>query len=88
MGRITRKGGREVKLDKQDPRAQTLARNIADLIREYERETENRVEGLAIGQSAPGLYDVQLQIRLRARSLDTFTHGTRAGGADKREGEK
>jgi hypothetical protein len=63
-----------VKLDKQDPRAQALARNIADLIREYERETDNRVEGLAIGQSAPGLYDVQLQIRLRARSLDTFTH--------------
>jgi hypothetical protein len=77
-----------VKLDKQDPRAQALARNIADLIREYERETDNRVEGLAIGQSAPGLYDVQLQIRFIARSLDTFTHSTRAAVADEREGEK
>ncbi len=72
-----------MRLDKQDSRAQKLACDIADLIREYEQETENRVEGLAIGQSAPGLYDVQLQIRFTARSLDTFTHST-SGAADER----
>ena len=65
-----------MKLDKQDPQAQKLARDIAGLIQDYERETENRVEGLSLNQSAPGLYDVQVQIRLTARSLDTFTHQT------------
>jgi hypothetical protein len=75
-----------VRLNKQDPRAQKLAREIAELIRRYELETDNRVEGMSIEKPALGLYDVQLRIRLTARSLATFTHSTSSAVAGE-EGE-